>query len=80
MARQIVKATEPEERRLNVKFSPEAYAQLQEMARRRGKSISETVRDALSTDLWIEEQMREGSKLLVERRDGKMYTVLVPRR
>jgi hypothetical protein len=67
------------ERRLNVKFSPAAYAQLQAMAARRGKSISQTVREALGFDLWIEEQLAAGKTLLLEDR-GQLRQVLVPRR
>lgn len=68
------------DQRLNVRFTPEAYTQLQEMARRRGKSVSETVRDALGLDQWIEDQLASGYSLQLKRGDGAVKTVARPGR
>jgi|GEM_PF-1985776 len=71
-------ARQPADQRLNVRFTPEAYAQLQEMAMRRGLSVSETVRRALSFDLWFEDQLASGYSLQLKRGDGAVKTVARP--
>ena len=73
-------ARQPADQRLNVRFTPEAYAQLQEMAMRRGLSVSETVRRALSFDLWFEESAwLSGYSLQLRRGDGAVKTVARPK-
>jgi Ribbon-helix-helix protein, copG family len=74
------KEDNPEERRLNVKFSPAAYGELQAMAKRRGKTVSEAVRDALSLDLWLEDQMRAGYSLQLRNPKGETMIVARPTR
>lgn len=71
-------ARQPADQRLNVRFTPEAYAQLQEMAVRRGLSVSETVRRSLSFDLWFEDQLASGYSLQLKREDGAVKTVARP--
>jgi hypothetical protein len=79
-AERVIPTSEPSDEHVaHVPFTAAAYAQLREMAQRRGRSVAETIRDALSLDLWVEQQMHEGNKLLVERRDGQVFTLLVPR-
>jgi hypothetical protein len=58
-------------RRVNVQFSPEAYATLREVARQQGKSISETIRDGLKWQRFIQDLRKENGRLLIER-DGKV--------
>ena len=72
-------APQPSEQRLNVRFTPEGYAQVQEMARLADKSVSETVRDALGLLGWLDERMREGSQLLIKQKDGQMFVVAKPK-
>lgn len=71
-------ARQPADQRLNVRFTPEVYAQLQEMAICRGLSVSEAVRRALSFDLWFEDQLASGYSLQLKRRDGAVKTVARP--
>lgn len=80
MAAEIANTTQPSEQRLNVRFTPEGYAQLQALARRGEKTVSETVRDALSLLGWLDDQMREGGQLLIKQKDGQMLVVAKPRR
>jgi len=73
------KAARPAEQRLNVRFTPEGYAQLQALARRGDKTVSETVRDALGLLGWLDERMDEGSQLIIKQKDGQMFVVAKPK-
>lgn len=63
--------------RVNVNFSEEAYDELTELAQRKGKTLSDLLRDAIALERWFDETKREGSRVLVER-DGKVREI-VPR-
>ena len=54
-------------KRLNVKFTEQAYLELQEFARTTNRPISEVVRHALALEQWFEKIKREGGRVLVER-------------
>lgn len=64
--------------RFNVNFSDGAYRDLSTLAERKGKTMSEVLRDAIALERWFDETRREGSKVLVEQPDGKVREV-VPR-
>ncbi len=61
--------------RVNVNFSDAAYRELNELAQRRGKTMSEVLRDSLALERWFDETQREGSRVLVER-DGKVREII----
>jgi len=61
--------------RVNVNFTENAYETLDELARERGKSMSEVLRDAISLEKWFEETRREGGRVLVER-DGEAREII----
>lgn len=63
--------------RVNVNFSESAYATLEQLAERRGKSMSEILRDAISLEKWFDDTYREGGRFLVEQ-DGETKEI-VPR-
>jgi metal-responsive CopG/Arc/MetJ family transcriptional regulator len=63
--------------RVNVNFSQNAYDTLEALAERKGKSMSDIVRDAIALEKWFDETYREGGRLLVER-DGETREI-VPR-
>ncbi len=62
--------------RVNVNFSDDAYEELSELAQRKGKTISDLLRDAIALERWFEETNREGSRVLVEKRDGKVREII----
>lgn len=65
-----------ETKRVNVNFSPSAYAALQALAADTGKSLSEVLRDAIALNRWFYDVTHEpGTHLLVER-DGKTREIL----
>lgn len=62
--------------RFNVNFSENAYRDLNTLAERKGKSMSEVLRDAVALERWFDETRREGSKVLVEQPDGSIREVI----
>jgi metal-responsive CopG/Arc/MetJ family transcriptional regulator len=56
--------------RFSVSFSDEAYATLEEIARREGKTKVEVLRDALALEKWFQDTKRSGGRVLVERQNG----------
>lgn len=61
--------------RVNVNFSESAYQTLEELADRKGKSMSDILRDAIALEKWFDETYREGGRLLVER-DGETREII----
>jgi len=55
------------ERQVTVVFSQNAYEVLEELARRKGKSISEILRDAIALEKLFEDTRSEGGHVLLER-------------
>lgn len=53
--------------RVNVNFSPEAYAALTTLAARSGRTISEVIRRAIALEVWFDQVQRDGARVLVER-------------
>jgi hypothetical protein len=65
------------ERRVNVNFSESAYRTLEELAKEKGKTMSEVLRDAISLEKWVwDVTQKEKGRILVER-DGKVQELLV---
>lgn len=58
-----------------VRFSPAAYAALEALSRRKGKTVEETLREALALETWVEDTRRAGGKVLVER-NGKLQELV----
>ncbi len=61
--------------RVNVNFSEDAYQELAKLAERKGKTISDLLRDAIALEQWFDETNRQGDRVLVER-DGKVREVI----
>lgn len=64
-------------RRVNVKFAPSAYATLERLARRRGKTMSEVLRDAIQMESWLANAEDEGWHVLLER-EGRVRELVRP--
>lgn len=61
--------------RVNVNFSEGAWAELQALASRSGRTISEVIRDAIGLAKWFQDEIDSGSRILVER-DGTAREVI----
>jgi hypothetical protein len=64
-------------RRVNVKFAPSAYTTLEGLARRRGKTMSEVLRDAIQMESWLANAEDEGWHILLERK-GRVRELVRP--
>jgi predicted DNA-binding protein len=56
--------------RVNVNFAESTYAALEDLAKRKGKTKAEVLRDAIALEKWFQDTREQGAKILVER-DGK---------
>jgi ribbon-helix-helix CopG family protein len=65
------------DKRLNVSFSDSTFRALEELANKKGTSMAEVLRDAIQLEKWVEDARSEGSKLLIEQRDGKVRELVV---
>ncbi len=63
-------------KRVNVSFSDEVYQELARIAKERGVTLSDVLRDAVSLEKYVDDTTREGGRLLVER-DGETRELLV---
>jgi len=63
--------------RLNINLSDKAFKELEQLADKEDKSLSEVIRDALALEHWFDETRENGDRVLVERK-GKVREI-VPR-
>ncbi len=61
--------------RVNVNFSESAYRTLEDLADRKGKSMSEVLRDAIALEKWFQDTNEGGGKVVVEQ-DGRAREVI----
>ena len=64
--------------RVNANFSPECYEVLSEIAKRRGKSLSDVLRDAIAFEKWYQDTVDQGGHVLVERGSGRPQELVRP--
>jgi hypothetical protein len=64
-------------RRTSINLSPEAEEAVRELARRRGVSMGEVIRRALSTEKFLSDRQAEGAKVLIRERDGTLREVVM---
>jgi Ribbon-helix-helix protein, copG family len=64
--------------RVNANFSPESYEVLTEIAERRGKSISDVLRDAIAFEKWYQDIVDSGGHVLVERDIERLREIVRP--
>jgi len=57
-------------KRLSVSFSPSTYEALTELARARGISFADALRDAIALNKWFYDAQKQGGRILVERNGG----------
>ena len=60
---------------IDFNFSGEAFETLAELARRKGTTMSEVLREAIALEKWVVEIQREGGRILVER-NGKLHELV----
>ena len=63
------------ERQVTVVFSQNAYEVLEELARCKGKSITDVLRDAIALEKLFEDTRADGGHVLLER-DGRLRELI----
>jgi Arc/MetJ-type ribon-helix-helix transcriptional regulator len=77
---QLLQAAEesaPAVRRVNVNFSEPVYRMLEQLAKRRGTSMAEVLRDAIALEAWVEKERERGSRIMAQRDGDDLPTELV---
>jgi len=69
--------TRSKTRRVNITLSDKAYNSLEELADLKGKTMSETLRDALALEKWFQDTRQAGGHVLIEK--GNKIREIVPR-
>jgi hypothetical protein len=62
--------------KLTVNVSREAYNALKAMAAQRGVTLTEMLRQAISTAKWVQETTAQGEKILKQDRAGHLFEVV----
>jgi metal-responsive CopG/Arc/MetJ family transcriptional regulator len=63
--------------RVNVNFSKDAYEELEEIAEKRNKNVSDVVREAIGFEKWYQDVVEGGGHVLVKR-DGRLQEIVRP--
>ncbi len=66
-----------EKTKLTVNLSEEVTATLKALASERGTSVTEILRQAISTEKFLLTEVKEGGKVLIKDRDGNMKELLL---
>jgi hypothetical protein len=62
--------------RFNVSFSESAWATLVLLGERKGKSMSEVLRDAIALEKWFQDTIESGARIMVEDSAGRIREVI----
>lgn len=62
--------------RLNVEFSDEINGVLEDLARKQKTTKAEVLRRSIALGKWFQETREEGSRIVVERKDGIAREIL----
>lgn len=64
-------------KRLTINLTPELHAELTERAERRGLSITDLIRRAVALDKFVDDNLQQGGRVLVERAEEVREVVLI---
>lgn len=62
--------------KLSVVFSNKAFEELQELCKEESRSEVEVIRRALAKERWFLNNLKEGNKIVLEKRDGTCYDII----
>jgi predicted DNA-binding protein len=63
--------------KVTVNLPEETVEQLKVVAKERGISMTQVLREAIATQAYVDEQIKDGGKILVEKSDRKTIRELV---
>lgn len=67
--------TTPDVQRLTLRLSGEVLEAIRKIAERRGLTTMEFVRRAIGTELFLNEALARGERILIEGRDGRVREI-----
>lgn len=67
--------TTPDVQRLTLRLSGEVLEAIRKIAERRGLTTMEFVRRAIGTELFLNEVLARGERILIEGRDGRVREI-----
>jgi predicted transcriptional regulator len=62
--------------KLTVNLSPEVYDALKALAARRGLTVTEALRQAISTAKWVQDTLDHGEKILKQDPRGNLFEIV----
>jgi metal-responsive CopG/Arc/MetJ family transcriptional regulator len=73
--RETIREARTGSRRVNVSFSEHVYEMLEELAEKKGKSMTDILRDAVALEAWLQKEWESGSRIIVEREGSQRELV-----
>ncbi len=64
------------ESEVHVSFSPEVYEMLEDIARKKCKSVTEVIEDAIGLEKWYLKTREEGGKIIIEGKNGDVWELV----
>lgn len=64
------------DKEVTVTFSSEVYEMLEEIARKKCKSVAEVIEDALGFERWYQKTREEGGRVIVEGKNGDKWEIV----
>jgi len=61
----------------SVNLPDSTLASLEEIARKRGKSMSQVIRDAIATEKFLQDATDHGGKILIKDKDSSVKQLLI---
>ncbi|MGH8524911.1 MAG: ribbon-helix-helix protein, CopG family [Gammaproteobacteria bacterium] len=62
-------------KKVTVNLSDETIEDLREVAKKRGITLTEAIRQAIATEKFVQKEREEGGKVLIEKRGGRVREV-----
>lgn len=60
----------------SVKIAPKVLQALEALSKKRNQSLSETLRHAINTEVYMDEQLQKGSTILCQDQEGEVWKVI----
>ncbi len=64
------------DKEVTITFSGEVYEMLEEIARKKCKSVAEVIEDALGLERWYQKTREEGARVIVEGKNGDKWEIV----
>jgi len=65
------------DRRFNLTITGEAYDILQNLAAKKGKSMTDTIRDSITLEKYVVEEVEKGARIILRMPDGTEKEIIL---